>query len=422
MPRGPGAASALLPLSSLFFADYSWAPSPAPAYASGSLCASAPGAALRASFTGSASIALAVDAAATANGSDALLPLVAWSVDSLEWRREWAVAPGGGAQQQLLLASGLDPGATHTLQLVLDASSESGDRWRFAPAANQFLCVAGLVADAGAAALPPALRPRRMLVYGDSITEGTSALRMSFGPGSGPGPAGDTWGCTSPSGAYGSSALHSWASHVSDALGAELSMAAFAAQGYATKNSYNYGNVPPLMTPGDDAASAWRWVFANASRLPALAAQPPDFVFNAEGWNDQVVAPADLTPVVAASLAAIRGAIGARAVIFQVLPFGGLMCDNNVTRGALMAGFAAYKATAGGAADACALLLDPYPLSQEGITGNCNGNVFTIGSCEGTHPNSWKHARIGAIVASKAARLLVAPGAAAACGFGDAAG
>ena len=407
------AGLALLPPSALYFAEYAWAPSP---LGTGAMCASAPGAQLRAAFSGSASVALVVDATATA-AQAAASPLVAWSVDLAMWRSAWAAAPNNGSVQLLPLAAGLDAAAGHAVRVVLDASSQSGDRWLFSATDNQFLCVLGLAVDAGGAALAPALRPRRGLVFGDSITEGATALRMVFGPGTGPGAGGGGWGCDSGgNGAYASSNLNAWAHHVSEALDAEFSLSAFAAQGYATRNSYNYGNVPPLITPGDDAASAWDKVFANASRLPALAARPPDFIFNAEGWNDQVVPATQLTPVVTASLAALRAATGPRTVIFQVLPFGGLMCDANATRAALMEGFAAYKASAGGAADDCALLLDTYPLAIEGITGNCKGNIETTSSCEGTHPNVWAHARIAAIVTMRATQLLSSVGDR--CGFG----
>ena len=252
------------------------------------MCASAPGSQLRASFTGSTSVALAVDASSTATRAGAL-PIVAWSVDGGAWRSAWAAAPGGGAQQQLLLASGLNASASHTVRVVLDASGQSGDRWLFAPN-NEFLCVAGLAVESGGAALAPALRPRRALVYGDSITEGVAALRMVFGADTAPTSSG--WGCVAGGDAYVNSAIHSWAAHVADALDAEVSMAAFAAQGYVTRNSYGYGNIPPLLTPNDPAASAWQWVYNGSSRLPALTARPPDFVLIAEGFNDQVVAPA----------------------------------------------------------------------------------------------------------------------------------
>ena len=381
--------------ASLYFAPYSWSIDAA------APCASAPGSLLRAFFTNTTTATLLL-AGADAEAS----PLLAWSIDGGVYSLARASDGSGAPSQPLLLASGLNPRANHTLRVILESSNESKDRWLRKPLAeggNEFVCVEGLALDPGGVALPSALRPKRMLVFGDSITEGTAALRMAFGPGGpGPGPTHGGWGCAQ-SDVYHNSALHSWASHVADALNAEISAAAFAAQGYATRNSLNYGNVPPFFTPGDPAASAWAWVFANASRLPALAAQPPHYVFNALGFNDQVVPPAQLTLAVAGSLAAMRTAVGPRALLFQVLPFGGEMRDSNATRNALLGGFADYKASAVGAADGCALILDTFPLAQEGLQGWPAPTAF---SCEGTHPNVLGHARVGAMVAAEAARLL----------------
>ena len=46
-------------------------------------------------------------------------------------------------------------------------------------------------------------------------------------------------------------APRSWAFGFGEAMQAEVSNCAFAAQGYSTFNSLKYGNVPPLLTPGD---------------------------------------------------------------------------------------------------------------------------------------------------------------------------
>jgi hypothetical protein len=47
-----------------------------------------------------------------------------------------------------------------------------------------------------------------------------------------------------------------------------------------------YGGVPPLLTVGDDAMTAWDKFDATHSRLQALKARPPDFVINAEGERE----------------------------------------------------------------------------------------------------------------------------------------
>jgi lysophospholipase L1-like esterase len=407
LPLAAPPAATTLPVASLYTAPYSWAPPPGgPAT---TLCASAPGSLLRALVTNTSTVTLLLNGTGDLQGPPGLPgPLLAWSIDSDPYSLAQAYNGSGAAAQALLLGSGLDAAQPHTLRLVLASSVESKDRWLLKPAAqggNQFVCVTGLQVDAGGGGAPPPLRPRSMLVFGDSITEGTSALRMVFGPGTaGPGAANGGWRCEGAD-TYHNSALHSWASHAADALDAELSAAAFAAQGYVTTNSYNYGSVPPFFTPGNPTASAWQWVYGGASRLPALAASPPDLLLNALGFNDQNVPPAALTAAVAGSLAALRAAAGPSTALLQVLPFGGALRTGNATRLALLAGFEQYKATPSGAADACAAVLDAGSGAAEGLQGLGSSTVF---SCDGTHPNALAHARLGAMVASAAARLLAA--------------
>lgn len=401
------APPAALPLSALYAAPHAWAPPPGGP--PGTLCASAPGALLRARVANTTSVSLLLYGANGVQGPPGLPgPLLAWSLDAAPYELAQAYDGTGAAAQALLLGSGLDAAVPHTLRVALASSVESGDRWLLQPFArggNQFVCVQGLQVDAGGGALPPPLRPRSMLVWGDSITEGTSALRMVFGPGSaGPGAVHGGWRCE-PADTYHNSALHSWAAHAADALDAELSASAFAAQGYVTTNSYNYGGVPPFFTPGAPNASAWQWVFGGASRLPGLAAAPPDLILNALGFNDQAVPAQALAAAVAGSLAAVRAAVGARTALLQVLPFGGALRDANATRLALLAGFQQYRATASGAADACSAVLDAGSAAAEGLAGLGAPTAF---SCEGTHPNALGHARLGAMVAGAAARVLAA--------------
>jgi len=200
-----------------------------------------------------------------------------------------------------------------------------------------------------------------MLVFGDSISEGTNAQNYDLSAGR----------CGGPYGLGVSSSTDSWAFSFAEALGAELSLAAFAAQGYATRNSYNYGEVPPLLTLGDPTASAWDKISASASRLPYLIRVQPTYVVQALGFNDQNadVSPSLLSNTVTSWLVAARAAIGQEPTIFFVLPFGSVLRNANATRGALLKGFVAYKASPGGADDACTLILDLYPDAQLGLQG-----------------------------------------------------
>jgi hypothetical protein len=290
---------------------------------------------------------------------------------------------------------------SHDVRLYLSASCEQQDRWLLSPSSNSFLVLSSVALDAGGALLPspPNVRPERMLVFGDSISEGTNAQNYNDAEGS----------CGGGYGTRNSASVDSWAFAFGEALGAEVSLAAFAAQGYATRNSLNYGNVPPLLTPGDANASAWAWVRAGVSRLPALAAQPPAFLANALGFNDQNsdVTPQALTSTVAAWLADARAAVGARTTLFVVVPFGGEMRTQNTTRLAIIAGFEQYQQTGGGGGgngDPCAFLLDLYPWAQRGLQGL---GAPTAESCDGTHPLARRHGELGAMLGAAAARALL---------------
>jgi hypothetical protein len=87
------------------------------------------------------------------------------------------------------------------------------------------------------------------------------------------------------------------------------------------------------------------------------------------------------------------------------IPFGGELRTQNATRLAILAGFAAYKATPGGAADACAFAIDLYPRAQRGLQGL---GKPTAESCDGTHPLAQRHGQLGAMLAAEAAMALSA--------------
>jgi lysophospholipase L1-like esterase len=377
----------------LFFSPYNWEVS------SSSAAASNPGASLKFSFTASTSVALLLSTADLTTARSPCL-LLAFSVDDRPWA--YYAPPAQNSTLSIPLATDLDAAASHDVRLYLSASCETGgSRWHRRPAAaggNTFLVITGVAVDAGALlAPPPNLAPGRMLVYGDSIAEGTNAQNYDVAAGR----------CGGPYGLGVSSSTDSWAFGFAAAMAAELSLAAFAAQGFATRNSLNYGEVPPLLTAGAPAATAWDKVSANCSRLPALAATPPTYVVQALGFNDQNadVPPALLTATVAAWLGAARSALGPAPTLLLILPFGGVLRTANATRGAILQAFADYKASPSGAGDACTLALDLYPASQRGLQGL---GAPTAESCDGTHPLAKAHGRLGAMLGAAAVHALAA--------------
>jgi hypothetical protein len=384
----------LIPVTdpALTFSRYTWDVNPLNASASN------PGASLKFSFSNSTSVSLQLD---TSTLTPKPCLLLVFSVDDGPW--VFVTPTPGNATLNLPLATGLSISSPHDVKVYLSASCESGgSRWHKLPAAaggNTFLVISGVVLGVGGeVSPPPMLRPNSMLIFGDSISEGTNANNYDLAAGH----------CGGPYGLGVSSSTDSWAFSFAEALGAEPSLAAFAAQGFVTRNSFNYGGVPPLLTPGSEEDTAWDKVNGNASRLPALSSTPPTYLVSGMGFNDQNsdVQPSVLTSVVGAWLAAARSAVGPSTNILLVLPFGGELRTHNATRGAIMEGFAAYKGAPGGGGDGCVFLLDllsQFPGSALGLEGL---GAPTAQSCDGTHPLARAHARIGAMLGALAVSQL----------------
>ena len=202
---------------------------------------------------------------------------------------------------------------------------------------------------------------------------------------------------------------------------------------YVTPNSYNYGKVPPLWPLPGGRGGAWDRIDAAHSRLPALKHRPPDYVVNAEGFNDQVCSGwagytctnADITRSVEGWIASIRNVTTPHTPIIVLAPFGGALRTQNRTRFAIKAGVQSYVAAATAAAAAAAaaaatpsitaplqvpvFFVDIYPRGQRGLKGACASGTApaqssgqppgpTAESCDGTHPLGWKHAELAAMV------------------------
>jgi hypothetical protein len=264
---------------SWYFTDYNWATDSN----RGKFTAN-PGAYFKVGFTGT-SFGLTVNTTTTPACK------LGYQIDDGPWQFTVVPTSSNLSSTTMLLGTGLTlpvnlPFArtTHSIRCYLYAST-SVDRWLGGGATGgSYWRVVSALLDAGAKLLPDAsVHQARALVYGDSITEGVNAQLYDF----------STAGC-SRTGLNAAAAPMSWVSRVGEALAAEVSNAAFAAQGYITPNSLIYGNVPPLFpvaSGGKEPASgrgAWALIDAAHSRLPAFQHRPPDYVINAEGFNDQV--------------------------------------------------------------------------------------------------------------------------------------
>lgn len=400
--RARGGAAMLVPPTDpgLFFSPSNWHVTTTLASAIN------PGAYIKCSFRGTTSVALSVDAMPCLWEGCMTL---AYTVDDGPMRLVKAPSHGGtvGAAVVLPLAnahnSTLNATKTHTLVLHIYNAIQYGNRWRnlgLAPYTDQrqALMVRGLVLDDGAALQPSALRKKRMIAFGDSITEGINAGCSKSGPRN-----------------SADAATKTWVQPVAAALDAEYGQVGFGRQGFTITGN---GQVPPFFTPGVAVNSSWDKVYEGTPR----SFKGLDFIFILHGTNDGLnQASCPLAGVVTsceAMLHAIRAAAGPATAVFLVVPFGGFGAKNPPLN-ALPAAFAAYQKAK---ADPKTFLIDMGAPAAQGLEcggwmKGCVGAYGTDGvgsssqGCDGIHPRGGtnataRHGELGAMLAVKAVLAL----------------
>lgn len=193
------------------------------------------------------------------------------------------VTPTSG-QTALTIATGLSAG-THSARVVLKGMPLNG-RWDLTAA----LKLTSLTLDAGASVSAYTPRSKRMIAYGDSISEGERVLSTA----------------APPSGSDGTKAI--WPS-VAEALDAELGQLGYGSVGYEVSGA---GSVPSFL-------SGWSTFNSGArSRLSGgLFTPAPDYIFEMHGTNGTTTQ-ADVATMIANFRAAAPSAF-----IFIVVPPGG---------------------------------------------------------------------------------------------------
>lgn len=139
----------------------------------------------------------------------------------------------------------------HTLVFYVYNSKQSANRWAHVLEGGASIIVEGVTLDDGAVTAKPTLRPKNILFYGDSITEGVNAECENPDPTC---RGGDL--CAN-------AATKTWGPTVAAALGAEYSQIGFGSLGWAVSGA---GGVPALFTPGNDAKSSWNKVYDGTAR------------------------------------------------------------------------------------------------------------------------------------------------------------
>jgi len=262
---------------------------------------------------------------------------------------------------RLALSTNLSSGP-HTLTIYfrgvnLSSTSSAGDRWT-TPASC--VTITGIELDGkGSASAAPNARSKRLLVYGDSITEGADAVGSSNANAD-------------------QDASQTFAQFLGLALNAEVGVVGFAGQGYTVGG---YGNVPILYNTGTPSNSAYDKFYSGTSRLiSGLYAPAPDYVAILMGKNDGAASDASVTSSVSALIAAIRAA-APLTQIFVMITFDG------TKRSAVSAGVS-------NANDPDTHLIDLGTVIEPTLTtGGVNTN-------DATHPNVRGHAVFASMLES----------------------
>jgi len=320
-----------------------------------------PGAYLKTIVNGTSTIGLVIDGTANNECPPKNMPTIEYSVDGGPFTRVQLTQTG--TVYTLPLANGLNADASHKLELNFRAASLE-KRWH---ASVPNLRIGGISLDDGGTLSRYEMRPKRAIIFGDSVTEGFNVdCQAADGP--------DWMKCSN---------ARTWGHFVSCALDCEYGQLGSSGQGMVNTEI----NLPPLPETWDryDGYSA-------ISRLTdGLLLPEPDYVFNNMGNNDH----ADVTSPLVAWAEVVRAACP-HSRIFCVVPGSGYH------RSEVQAAVAALNQ----AGDAKVHLID-IPLMNKLVP---NVGLPTQGSYDGGHPTMYGQAVFGAGVALEVQKILSTDG------------
>lgn len=338
-----GTASQVFPVNDthLYFSPYNW-------YVNGSTYAqtTCSGAYVKFGFTGS-SLTLQIDTSPLGGGSIGTgnFPIIRYTIDGVPTTD--VQLPGTG--NTVSLATGLAAGS-HTAQVWVRATYQYGDRWGtsgVSPA--DVMRLTGIQIDSPGTLAFPTILPKRILYFGDSITEGVRAISLDAS-------------------LIGTDGTQTAAQLLAVALNAEVGIVGYGGQAWASAGA---GSVPAF-------TSSWNFQQSGVSRSFSPV---PDYLVENEGTNGSIV-----NTVVAGWLSAVRPVVGATTKIILLDPFAS---GNNLA--ALQSGLANYITASG--ADANAFAISATSLSSPYIYQG-------IYSLDSKHPLNLGHSLIGSILAS----------------------
>ncbi len=308
-------------------------------------------------------------------------PVLAYHVNDGPLLTTQLASGTGGLFAIDLTAAGVSGAGTYQVRGLILRQSLNYSRWAATTGVVPDLAVkiANLTVDAGSTAVAPAVLSKRLIVFGDSITEGVRSL----------GQAVDFTAADS---------TLAYCRALAFGLGAELGAIGYGAQGWEKTGS---GGVPTF-------PNAWQLYSAGRNRdfTPAV-----DFVACIHGANDGLnnVADSSVTADALAWLTAARAKFGSAAKLLLCVPFGGFK------RAALAAAFQQYQQAT---PDASAFLLDGGTSLQAGLTGFVTGGTWAS-PADGVHPAAATHARAATILTEQVqAALDAAAGSSSSSGSG----
>ena len=326
--------------------------------------ASMPGAYLKLDFEGSTEVGLLVDGAANVGALPPSMPVIDYSVDDGAYSTTQLSRMG--EVYVLPLAQALDAGKPHHVEVYFRAASLAPDRWT---QSTHHLRIAGVQLDAGARLVPPAMRAKRAIAFGDSITEGVnvegnvpyySNLLMN-------------------------NARGTWLPIVCAALGCEYGQLGTGGQGMVTTTL----QIPPL-------PQTWDHYDASSSRLKNGLLEPePDYIFSEMGTNDfaekdKKRTHLDITEAYRGWLNAVRKS-SPNARIFCITPPLGWHAPE----------VQAVVHARNQAGDAKVYLIDTAPLAA----GFKPDGATTLAG-DGVHPSQYGNAILGALIAAETQKAI----------------
>lgn len=322
--------------ANVFYSPGNW-------YVNGSTYAQSnnPGAYIKTGFTGT-SCALAVDVSTLVAGSVSAgsYPTFGWSIDD----GPVTTVQLTSSSSTLTLATGLASG-NHTLRIDYISGDFNIDRWTNP---TMVLRITGIVVDNSASSVAPTLLPNRLVVFGDSITEGAY-----------------TYGATSPGG---QDATQSFVCALALGLDAEYGIIGFSGQ---ATGSGGAGGIPSLLT-------TWPSFDSLHSRLSGGHFLTSfNYVAIAEGTNG--TSTSDMNTLLSDMRAAAPS-----ATLLACVPFGGF--NRSAISAATMP-------------DSNSHVIDCGTDIETGLT-NTNNSLATREAAAGPHPRPFMHGQLGSRLAA----------------------